>query len=75
VSLAFFDVNAYDPTLKSFEYLYEKLVPGGVIAFWQITQRRIPAEGMVYANNIISKYNHTIHRTQFYPGLCYIVKK
>lgn len=75
VSLAFFDVNAYDPTLKSFEYLYEKLVPGGIIAFWQITQRRIPAEGMVYANNIINKYNHTIHRTQFYPGLCYIVKK
>jgi hypothetical protein len=75
VSLAFFDVNAYDPTLKSFEYIYEKLVPGGIIAFWQITQRRIPAEGMVYANNIINKYNHTIHRTQFYPGLCYIVKK
>ena len=75
VALAFFDVNAYEPTLESFEFLYNKLVPGGVIAFWQMTQRKIPAEGMVYTNNILNKYGHTIHRTQFYPGLCYIVKK
>ena len=75
VALAFFDVNAYEPTLEAFEFLYNKLVPGGVIAFWQMTQRKIPAEGMVYTNNILNKYNHTMHRTQFYPGLCYIVKK
>ena len=75
VALAFFDVNAYQPTLESFEYLYNRLVPGGIIAFWQMTQRKIPAEGMVYTNNILNKYAHTMHRTQFYPGLCYIVKK
>lgn len=75
VSLAFFDVNAYEPTLDSFKTIYDKLVPGGVIAFWQLTRDVIPAEGMVYANNIINHYNHTINRSQFYPGLCYIVKK
>lgn len=75
VALAFFDVNAYQPTLESFERIFDRLVPGGVIAFWQMTQRRIPAEGKVYTQNILNKYNHAIHRTQFYPGLCYIVKK
>lgn len=78
VSIAFFDVNAYEPTWEAFQHIYEKLVPGGIIAFWQLTRNVIPAEGMVYANNIVnnlSQYNHTIHRSQFYPGLCYIVKK
>lgn len=75
VSLAFFDVNVYEPTLESFKTIYEKLVPDGIIAFWQLTQKKIPAEGMVYANSILNQYNHVIQRSQFYPGLCYIVKK
>ncbi len=75
VSLAFFDVNSYQPTLESFEIIYEKLVPNGVIAFWQLTQQKIPAEGTVYANKLLNKYNHVIQRSQFYPGLCYIIKK
>lgn len=75
VSLAFFDVNSYDPTLKSFEIIYERLIPGGVVAFWQLTRNVIPAEGMVYANNILNKIPHELHRSSFYPGLCYMVKK
>jgi len=74
VSLAFFDVNSFDPTLKSFELIYSRLVPGGIIAFWQLTRDVIPAEGMVYAQEILNKYGHTIQRSQFYPGLCYLVK-
>src|ERR1035437_2073844 len=38
VSLAFFDVNAFEPTWESFKIIYEKLVPGGIIAFWQLTR-------------------------------------
>lgn len=75
VAIAFFDVNSYEPTLESFKTLYNRLVPGGIIAFWQLTRDVIPAEGMVYAENILNKYGHTIHRSQFYPGLCYIIKK
>ncbi|MDB5389820.1 MAG: hypothetical protein JWM11_5466 [Planctomycetaceae bacterium] len=75
VAIAFFDVNSYDPTLVSFQTVYERLVPGGVVAFWQLTRDKIPAEGMVYANEIMSKYAHIIRRSQFYPGLCYLVKK
>ncbi|MCB9072211.1 MAG: class I SAM-dependent methyltransferase [Bdellovibrionaceae bacterium] len=75
VALAFFDVNSYDPTLKSFEMIYDRLVPGGIVAFWQLTRESIPAEGMVYATEIMQKYKHEIFRSQFYPGLCYIKKE
>ena len=75
LALAFFDVNSYDPTLKSFERVWSRLVPGGIVAFWQLTRNTIPAESRVYAENIISGYNHTLHRSPTYPGLCYLIKK
>lgn len=75
VALAFFDVNSYEPTLKAFEDVWAKLVPGGIVAFWQLTRNTIPAEARVYAEHILSGYGHTLHRTQTYPGLCYLVKK
>jgi hypothetical protein len=75
VALAFFDVNSYAPTLKAFEDVWAKLVPGGIVAFWQLTRNTIPAEARVYAEHIVSGYGHTVHRTQTYPGLCYLVKK
>ncbi|MBS1140975.1 MAG: hypothetical protein H6R13_2428 [Proteobacteria bacterium] len=74
LALAFFDVNSYDPTLKSFEHVWEKLVPGGIAAFWQLTRDSIPAEARVYGENILPNYKHTIQRTTTYPGLCYLVK-
>jgi Macrocin-O-methyltransferase (TylF) len=78
VSLAFFDVNAYTPTWESFQLIYEKLVPNGIIAFWQLTRDVVPAEGKVYSDNILSnivKYKHEVYRSQFYPGLCFLIKK
>lgn len=74
VALAFFDVNSYEPTLKAFEDVWAKLVPGGIVAFWQLTRNTIPAEARVYAEHILSGYGHTLHRTQTYPGLCYLTK-
>jgi hypothetical protein len=74
IALAFFDVNSFEPTLKSFELIYEKLVPGGIVAFWQLTRDSIPAEAMVYTQKILNKYPHTILRSTYYPGLCYLKK-
>jgi Methyltransferase domain len=74
IALAFFDVNAYQPTLEAFEHVWGKLVPGGVVAFWQLTRNTIPAEAMVYSEKILGHYAHNIHRAASYPGLCYIVK-
>ena len=77
ISLAFFDVNSYIPTNDSFNLIFEKLVPGGIIAFWQLSRdgKVIQAEGQVYVNEILNKINHKIKRSIFYPGLCYLVKK
>jgi len=75
VALAFFDVNSYEPTLKAFEHVWARLVPGGVVAFWQLTRNTIPAEGRVYAENILGRYAHKLHRSATYPGLCYLVKQ
>lgn len=74
VALAFFDVNAYEPTLEAFEHIWARLVPGGVVAFWQLSRDTIPAEARVYSEKILANYAHTLHRSKFYPGLCYLVK-
>lgn len=74
VALAFFDVNAYEPTLQAFNDIYARLVPGGILAFWQLTRPATPAEGRVYVESILSKIPHRIERAETYPGLCFIEK-
>ena len=75
VALAFFDVNSFEPTHHAFKQVYDRLVPGGVIGFWQLTRNSIPAEGMVYSHEILNNYGHRIRRSEFYPGLCYLIKE
>jgi len=75
VALVFFDVNSYEPTLHAFNDIYKRLVPGGVMAFWQLTRPSVPAEGRVYCEHILNKYPHTLHRCATYPGLCYFIKQ
>ena len=75
VALAFFDLNCYEPTHVAFDLVYKRLVPGGIIAFWQLTRSEVPAEGRVYAEQFMNKREHELFRSEYYPGLCYIVKK
>lgn len=74
VALAFFDVNAVEPTEKAFGAVWERLVKGGIVAFWQLTRSATPAEGMVYTSSIMKSGAHSLHRCATYPGLCYLVK-
>ncbi|GAB4040274.1 MAG: hypothetical protein Fur0014_10630 [Rubrivivax sp.] len=74
IALAFFDVNSVHPTEKTFEMIWDRVVQGGVVAFWQLTRNTIPAEGMVYARSIMGRHPHSLHRCATYPGLCYLVK-
>jgi hypothetical protein len=74
IALAFFDLNSYEPTETCFQQVYERLIPGGIVGFWQLTRDAIPAEGKVYNKTILNRLPHTIHRTRFYPGLCYLIK-
>ncbi|MDE3059659.1 MAG: class I SAM-dependent methyltransferase [Pseudomonadota bacterium] len=76
VALAFFDVNAYAPTYEAFEAVYQRLIPGGIAAFWQISRGACAhAEGAVYAEQILNRYPHRIERCATYPGLCYLMKE
>ena len=75
LSLAFFDVNSYDPSHKAFDAIFERLIPGGIVAFWQLTRDVIPAEAMVYVEQILNKRTHELFRSPFYPGLCYLIKR
>ncbi len=74
VALAFFDLNSFDPAQKCFERIAERLVPGGVVAFWQLTRDSIPAEAMVYSSQILNRFPHKLFRSPHYPGLCWLVK-
>ena len=74
VALAFFDVNAYDPTRQALAQVWDRLVPGGIIAFWQLTRHEIVAEGRAYAEQFLHGRAHTLHRAATYPGLCYARK-
>lgn len=74
VALAFFDVNAYEPSLQAFTDVWARMVPGGIAAFWQLTRNTIPAEAMAYTDHILGKVPHKLHRCETYPGLCYLIK-
>jgi len=74
VALAFFDVNAYEPTKEAFDHVWQRVVPGGVVAFWQLTRSTLPAEGRVYCEHILNRHPHTLHRSTTYPGLAYLVR-
>jgi len=74
VALAFFDVNAYEPTKEAFDHVWKRVVPGGVVAFWQLTRSTLPVEGRVYCEHILKRHPHTLHRSATYPGLAYLVR-
>lgn len=75
IALAFFDVNSVGPTEKTFAMVWERLVKGGIVAFWQLTRSTVPAEGTVYNRAILGKHAHSLHRCATYPGLCYLIKE
>ena len=75
VALAFFDLNAYQPTEESFDQVWARMAPGGIVAMWQLTRDSVPAEGMVYAEKILGTKRHKLFKTSSYPGLCYLVKE
>ncbi|MBB5390098.1 MULTISPECIES: TylF/MycF/NovP-related O-methyltransferase [unclassified Herbaspirillum] len=73
ISLAWFDLNVLEPTRDSFKDVIRQLVPGGIVAFWQLTRGgQVPTEGMHYLNDILGEYKHTIHKAEAYPSLCYL---
>jgi hypothetical protein len=74
LSLIFFDLNVFQPTKNAFELVWPRLVPGGIVCFWQLTRSSVPAEGKYYAETILPSISHSIQQSRVYPGLSYIRK-
>ncbi len=73
VALAWFVLNVPGPTRHAFETVMKRLVPGGVVAFWQLTRGgQTPAEGIHYVRELLGKHPHRIHKAKSYPSLCYL---
>ena len=54
VALAWFDLNVIESTRHAFDAVMERLVPGGVVAFWQLTRGgQLPAEGIHYLRDLL----------------------
>lgn len=73
IALAWFDLNAMEPTEFAFSQIVDRVVPGGIVAFWQLARDKITAEGAHYAAKILNAVPHTLHKARSYPSLCYIV--
>jgi len=73
VALAWLDLNSLEPTEFAFSQIVERVVPGGVIAFWQLTRDDIPAEGSHYISRILNVLPHQLHKARSYPSLCYMI--
>ncbi len=70
VALAFFDLNAYEPTRAALDLLLPRMVPGGILAFWQLARKEITAEGRVYREVLLGRA-HRLERSRVYPSLCF----
>lgn len=73
IALALFDMNAYAPTAAAFKVIRARLVPGTIVAFWQLTRAELSAEGAHYIKEIRHQVPHTLHHSSLYPSLCYLV--
>lgn len=75
ISLAFFDLNCYQPTMITLKHTLERLLPGGILAIWQFSRLEIQAEAKAYFQLIEGKTSFTIHKCEAYPSLVYIIKE
>ena len=74
VALAFLDLNSYGPTEQALDAIWQRLIPGGIVAFWQLTRPSLDAEGKAYINSIVGSREHIIGKCVHYPSLCFVQK-
>ncbi len=75
IALAFFDLNCYEPTKEALQLITNRLLNGGIIAFWQFNRKEIQAESELFFELLHSNINYTIHKCETYPSLIYIKKE
>ena len=74
VALAFLDLNSLDATRSALDSIWPKVVPGGAVAFWQLTRRELQGEAQAYLDVIGGTGGHRLESVPTYPGLCIAIK-
>lgn len=74
IACAFIDLNSVETSELVIDLVWERLVPRGILVFWQLTQPRVSGDGMAYVSRILRSKSHHIRRSLIYPGLTQVVK-
>lgn len=69
VSVASFDMNAYEPTKRCLEQIAQWLSPGSIVVFWQFNRGSIPGERKAYLALKDDLPPHQIESCPNYPSM------
>jgi hypothetical protein len=72
VSLAYFDMQLYEPTLKCLTAIKPYLVTGSVVAMDELNSLEFPGETVAFREAFAS-VGFRLHRSRFLPDRCYAV--
>ncbi len=73
LSLLYLDMDIYEPTKFALEKLYERVVPGGIIAFDELNNPGWPGETKAFLEFFLGK-SGKLKKCSFEPLRCYFVK-
>ena len=73
ISLLYLDFDLYDPTKIALEYLYDRVVKGGIIAFDEFSYDKYPGETQAVIDTI--GLNHEFKKIHGVPLISYFIKQ
>jgi len=74
LSLLYLDLDLYEPTLFALEQLYDRVVPGGIVAFDELNNPQWPGETKAYLEFFKGKAGR-LQKCSFEPLRSYFVKE
>lgn len=74
ISLAYFDMQLYEPTKKCLEAIKPYLVKGAIIAMDEINNDDYPGETIAF-REVFGLGNYEIHKSKYLPDRSYIIYK
>jgi hypothetical protein len=72
ISLAFFDMNLFEPTSFAMKTILDRVVPSGLLCFYQLQRDILPGEALTYLDIKPLLPKHKLIKSSFYPTMCYI---
>lgn len=74
ISLLYLDLDLYEPTQVALKSLYDRVVPGGIVAFDEVNDPRWPGETTA-VREFFGNLPGRLIRMPFEPAACYFVKE